>query len=143
MEENRDIHGRVQSRSLQLTNFSAQLFTALALIPAGAHLAEVVHKLRFTESEYRVVQQIYAGWSLLGIVMAAAILSTLLLAVDLRNQPRAFVPAVVASTCLAGTQVIFWGLTFPVNGRSTGACFHSTGATRERNGSIRMRWRQC
>jgi hypothetical protein len=107
--------GRVRSRRRQLASFSALLFTALALVPAGAHLAEIVHKMPLSGAEYRVVQQIYGGWALFGIIVFAAILSTLLLAIALRHHAGAFVPALVALICLIGTQVIFWSLTFPVN----------------------------
>jgi hypothetical protein len=50
-----------------------------------------------------------------GIVVFAAILATAWLSIAVRHQPRAFVPSLVALVSLAGTQVIFWSLTFPVN----------------------------
>jgi hypothetical protein len=98
-----------------VASISALLFTALAMVPAGAHLAEVVHKMRLSEADYRVVQQIYGGWALFGIVVFAAILSTLSLAISLRAQPRALAPSLIALGCLVGTQVVFWSLTYPVN----------------------------
>jgi hypothetical protein len=118
-----------ESRTVAIACFSALFFTALALVPAAAHVAEVVHKMQLSEAEYRVVQQIYAGWALFGIVIFAAIVSTGWLSMILRHEPRAFVPSLIALVSLVGTQVIFWTLTFPVNrGPSTGPCFRPTGA---------------
>jgi hypothetical protein len=53
--------------------FSALLFAALALIPAGAHLAEMPHKIALTRDEYLVVQQIYRGWALFGVVVVGGL----------------------------------------------------------------------
>ena len=38
-----------------------------------AHLLELPHKIHLPAAEYLTVQQIYAGWALLGIVPLAAI----------------------------------------------------------------------
>ncbi len=95
--------------------FLSLLFAALALVPAGAHFAELPHKMKLGEAEYRIVQQIYRGWALFGIVVIGALLSTLALAVSLRRDPAAFTPALIALLCIVGTQVIFWTFTFPVN----------------------------
>jgi len=46
---------------------------ALALVPAGAHLAELPHKFGLTRGDYLVVQQLYAGWSLFGAVVLGAL----------------------------------------------------------------------
>ena len=89
--------------------------TAVALIPAGAHLFELFSKMRLDAAEYRTVQQIYRGWSLFGFVIFPALASTLALAVRLRRHRTSFVPALIAFVCLLGTQVIFWSFTFPTN----------------------------
>jgi hypothetical protein len=94
--------------------FLALLFVALAFVPAGAHAAELMAKMRLDEAEYRTVQQIYRGWALFGTVIFASIVVTLLLAIDVRRTP-AFASALVAVLCLVATQVIFWTWTFPVN----------------------------
>jgi hypothetical protein len=61
------------------------------------------------------VQQIYRGWNLLGIVVAAVLISALALAITLRREQRAFVFALIGLLCLVGTQVVFWTYTYPTN----------------------------
>jgi hypothetical protein len=95
--------------------FLALLFAALALVPAGAHLAELPNKITLDAEAYRTVQQIYRGWALFGIVVIPAVLSALALTITLRHHRAAFAPALLAFLCITGTQVIFWSLTFPVN----------------------------
>jgi hypothetical protein len=94
--------------------FAAITFTALALIPAGAHLMELVHKIHLPAQEYLVVQQIYRGWSLSGVIILIALLATAGLAIALRGAPG-FAAATVACLCIVATQVIFWSFTYPVN----------------------------
>lgn len=90
-------------------------FVALALGPALAHLFALPNKIGLEEAQYFTVQQIYAGWALLGIVVFGALLSTLALAVALRRDRGPALWALVAFLCVAGTQLIFWSFTFPAN----------------------------
>jgi len=99
---------------INLVKFVSIALTALALVPAGAHLMELVNKIRLPAESYLVVQGIYRGWALSGILVIAALLSTLTLAFILRGQ-QGFVAAVIAALCIAGTQIVFWSFTFPVN----------------------------
>jgi hypothetical protein len=48
--------------------FVSLLFTALALGAAMAHLLELPKKIKLSAEDYLIVQQIYRGWALLGIV---------------------------------------------------------------------------
>ena len=91
------------------------LLAALAMMPAAAHLLELPNKIRLTGKEYLTVQRLYRGWALAGIVVAAALLSTLVLLFMVRDWPTAFALAWVAFLCIAGTQVVFWTFTYPVN----------------------------
>src|SRR3546814_4738452 len=68
--------------------FIAFVFVALALGPALAHLFALPNKIGLDEAQYLTVQQIYAGWALLGVVVFGALLSTLVLAVVLRRDRR-------------------------------------------------------
>jgi len=88
---------------------------ALALVPAGAHLAELPHKFRLPAHEYLVVQQLYAGWSLFGTVVSGALLSTGVLTVLERREPRLLVATVLAFLCILATQLVFWVFTQPAN----------------------------
>jgi hypothetical protein len=100
---------------LAAVRFSSLLFVALALAPALAHLLELPNKIGLARDDYLTVQQIYRGWALLGVVVVAALVSTLLLAIMVRSRPREFVPALMAFFCIAGTQVVFWLFTYPAN----------------------------
>jgi hypothetical protein len=96
----------------------ALLLTALAMIPSGAHLLELSNKIRLTRGEYQTAQKLYRGWQFAGIIVIGALLSTLALTLRLRSEPESFTAAAVAFACIAGTQVIFWSATFPVNRRT-------------------------
>lgn len=100
---------------LKTLYFLNLLFVALALAPAMAHLLELLNKINLSREQYLVVQQIYRGWALLGFVVAGALLSTLALTISLRRKRRAFIPALIAFLCIAGTQVVFWTYTYPAN----------------------------
>jgi hypothetical protein len=95
--------------------FWAMLFTPLVLGPSLAHLLALPNKIALSRDHYFAVQHIYRGWALLGFVVAAAILSTLVLAILLRNQRRPFLGALVAWLCLVSAHIIFWGYTYPAN----------------------------
>jgi hypothetical protein len=101
--------------ALNLVRFSSLFFTALALAPALAHLLELPHKIHLSREEYLTVQQIYRGWSLLGIVVAGALLSTFILTILVHKQRTAFILTLVALLCLVATQVVFWTYTYPAN----------------------------
>ena len=101
--------------TLRTLYFFSLLFAGFALVPAGAHLAELANKMKLNAIEYETVQQIYRGWELFGVVVVGALASTVALAIRLRGHPTAFTPALVACLCIIGTQVVFWTFTFPVN----------------------------
>jgi hypothetical protein len=95
--------------------FSTIFFTALALSGAMAHLYELPNKINFTANDYLTVQQIYRGWSLLGIAVFGALASTLALAILVRKQGTVFKMVLLALLCIIATQIIFWIFTYPVN----------------------------
>ena len=100
---------------IRLLYFLALIFAALALGPALAHLFALPNKIGMAEADYFVAQQIYRGWSLLGVVVFAALLSTLALAWSLRRNGATRSWALIAFLCITGTQVIFWTWTYPAN----------------------------
>lgn len=95
--------------------FLAIFFTALTLSPAMAHLLELPNKMYLTREEYLVVQQIYRGWALLGVVVFSAVIATGVLSFVLRREWRPFIFSVIAFLCLVGAQVVFWSYTYPAN----------------------------
>ena len=101
--------------SLQRLRMLAVLLTALALVPAGAHLLEMPGKLALPRDDYLTVQAIYRGWALLGIVILGALLSTLanVIVLRLEHQPHAL--PLLAFACVVAAQAVFWSYTFPAN----------------------------
>jgi hypothetical protein len=95
--------------------FLAVVLTALALVPAGAHLFELPNKIGLPQDQYFTVQQIYRGWALFGFVLCGAIAADLALAVMLRRQRAPFLLALAASAAMAGVLAIFFTWTFPAN----------------------------
>ena len=98
-----------------LIPFCAILLTALALVPAGAHLFELPNKIGLPQEAYFTVQGIYRGWALFGIVLIGSILANLALAIQLRRERSAFWLALLAFALMAGTLAIFFTWTFPAN----------------------------
>lgn len=121
--------------ALQLVRFLGLLFVALAMAPALAHLLELPNKIRLPREQYQTVQQLYRGWSRLGVVVIAAMLATLVLLLMARGHDGEFGWALAAFVCILLTQFVFWVFTFPVN-RAT------VNWTRlpENWGSLRRRW---
>jgi hypothetical protein len=101
--------------ALSIVRFFALLFTALALVPAMAHLLELPNKINLPREAYLTVQQIYRGWALLGFIVAGALLSNLILMIMVRAEPKAFVLTLITFLCIVGTQVAFWMFTYPAN----------------------------
>jgi hypothetical protein len=104
--------------ALALARFSSLLFTALALAPALAHLLELPNKIGLSRDEYLTVQQIYRGWALLGVVIFAALISTLMLTILSRGRRSEFKFAIAAFLCIVGTQIVFWTFTYPMNAQT-------------------------
>ena len=108
-------------RTIRVLQFAAIVLTALALVPGGAHVASLPNKIDLAENNYFIVQMIYNGWSLFGIVIIAAIVVNLALAVALfldanRTDRRGqFRLAVLTVACLAAGLAIFFLFTFPAN----------------------------
>ena len=96
-------------------SFLAIVLTALALVPGGAHLLELANKIGLPQEPYFIVQGIYRGWSLLGIVLFAALFANLACALALRHQPVPFRLSLGAVVCLAATLIVFFIWTYPAN----------------------------
>jgi len=100
---------------LRVTQFIAIILTALALVPAGAHLLELAHKITLDRAQYLTVQQLYRGWAFLGAVLIAALLANLALTIRSRRQGRPMRLAAIATLLLAANLTIFFIWTFPAN----------------------------
>jgi hypothetical protein len=95
--------------------FVALMLTAIALGPALAHLLELPNKIVLPRNQYFIVQNIYRGWALLGIVVVSALGATLALPFAVRHHRVALRWAILAFLCMVGTQAIFWTWTYPAN----------------------------
>lgn len=95
--------------------FFSVVLTAVAMAAGLSHLFALPNKISLAADEYLVVQQIYRGWALLGIVIVAALLCVLVLAVSLRHEGASFPLTVAAAVCIAASLVVFFTFTFPAN----------------------------
>jgi hypothetical protein len=91
------------------------VLTALALAPGGTHFFELPNKIGLAEEQYFIVQAIYRGWALFGIVIFAAIGANLALALMLWRKDKPFWLSLAAALILAGTLAVFFSWTYPAN----------------------------
>src|SRR5262249_56496972 len=91
--------GRVPVVPLKIVQFLALTLTALALVPSGAHLFALPHKINLVAEQYFIVQNIYRGWSLFRIALIVALIPNLALALLLRGRGAAFVLALFSFLC--------------------------------------------
>ncbi len=101
--------------AVKTVQFLAIVFTALALVPGGAHLFELPNKIGLDQDAYFTVQGIYRGWALFGIALFGALAANLALAVLVRHERGPFLLAGLAFLCIAATLAIFFTWTFPTN----------------------------
>jgi hypothetical protein len=111
------------------------LLATLAMMPAAAHVLELPNKIGLSGIEYLTVQRLYRGWAFARLLVAAALATMLILLFMLRELPTAFALAWIAFLSLAGTQLVFWIFTQPVN-RVTGNWTFLPGDWAE----LRRRW---
>lgn len=105
--------------AIPILQFLAIMVSALALIPAGAHLAALPNKIGLPQQDYFVVQHIYRGWAAFGWLWPGAVLADALLAWLVRSQVWSFWFAVFAALGFLLMLAIFRIWTFPAN-RQTG-----------------------
>ena len=101
--------------AVRVCQFLAIVFTALAFVPVGAHLMELPAKIDMPEEPYFVVQQVYRGWALAGVVIFAAIFANLASALVARHNARQFWLSLAAALLIATTLAIFFNWTYPAN----------------------------
>jgi membrane protease YdiL (CAAX protease family) len=90
--------------------------TALILIPSGAHLFELPGKIGLDRDAYFTVQQIYAGWSLFGAPIFAAILVNIVLYFAERRHHAATAHwALIAASLIVISLGVFFTWIFPAN----------------------------
>ena len=75
---------------MRLIQFLAIMLTALALVLSRAHSTALPNKIAMAQADYFVVQQIYAGWALFGIVLFGALAANLAHTIVLRRLGQSF-----------------------------------------------------
>jgi hypothetical protein len=95
--------------------FLAIVLTALALVPAGAHLSAMPVKLTLGRDSYFVVQGIYRGWALFGIIIFAAFAANIGHAVRMRRARSVFALSLAAAGLIAVGLAVFFVWTYPAN----------------------------
>ncbi len=100
---------------VRIVSFLALVFTALALVPYGAHLFSLPNKIGMTQEHYFIAQRAYDNWALVSLVLFPAMLFNIILAYLLRGEGAAFYLAVAGCLCMAATLVVFFIWTYPGN----------------------------
>ena len=101
--------------ALKIVQFLAIVLTALAFVPAGAHLFSLLNKIGLTAEQYYIAQGVYRGWNLFGFVLFPAVLMNFILAVMQRRRVVSFRLALLAFLSLGATVAIFFVWTEPAN----------------------------
>src|SRR5262249_57612865 len=123
---------------LRVVQFLAVVLTALALVPGGAHVFALVNKINLGAEQYFIVENIYRGWALFGVVLIGALLADLALALMLRRRGgAAFVLALLGFCGVALTLAVFFLWTYPpIRRPQTGPPFPTIGSNCAGSGSI-------
>ena len=100
---------------VRAVQFLAVVLTALALVPAGAHLAALPGKIDLPQEAYFTVQAIYLGWSLFGFALIGALLANLGLALIPWRQRWPCRFALAGFALIALTLAIFFIWIYPAN----------------------------
>jgi len=100
---------------LRIVSFLALVFTALALVPYGAHLFSLPNKIGMTQEQYFIAQRAYDNWALLGLILFPAMLINIALAVMLHAERSAFWFALAGCLSMAATLAVFFAFTYPAN----------------------------
>jgi hypothetical protein len=89
---------------------------AILLVPSGAHLLEMPHKLVMDRADYFSAQQMYLGWALFGVPIAAKIILDVALAIALwRTRRTAACGALISAGLIAGGLAVFFVWVQPAN----------------------------
>ncbi len=95
---------------------AALAFTALILIPSGAHLFELPAKIGLDREAYFIVQGIYAGWAAFFLPILGAIASNgLLFAALRRHRPATARWALLSAGLIVASLAVFFAFVFPGN----------------------------
>lgn len=93
----------------------AVILTGLALIAPAAHAYEFPNKIALPKAQYFMVQQIYSGWWMVGLLLPLAVLANICNAVALKVDKPAMVLSLAAASLIIVNLIIFMVFTQPAN----------------------------
>lgn len=95
---------------------AALTFTALILIPSGAHLFELPAKIDLDREAYFIVQGIYAGWAAFFMpILGAVAANGILFAALRRHKPTKARWALLSAGLICASLAVFFTFVFPGN----------------------------
>jgi hypothetical protein len=100
---------------IRTVSFLALVFTALALVPYGAHLFSLPNKIGMTQEHYFIAPRAYDNWALMSLALFPAMALNITLAFLLRGGGVAFYLALAGCLSMAATLAIFFAFTYPGN----------------------------
>lgn len=100
---------------MTIVRFLAVIITGLAVVAPAAHLFELPGKIQMSAQDYLVVQRIYLGWWMAGLLLPAALILNLALSFVVRADRTALVLACIAAALIVLNLAIFIVWTQPVN----------------------------
>jgi hypothetical protein len=103
------------TRSLNLLQLATLLFVALALVPSGTHFFELLNKLALPQEQYMIVQGIYRGWALFGVIIFAALALTIAHALSVQSNRTAMALSGLSACCIVFSLTVFFTFTYPMN----------------------------
>jgi hypothetical protein len=95
--------------------FLAVIITGLSLIAPAAHAFELLNKIGLPKEEYFIVQQIYSGWWIVGLLLPLAFLDNVGNAITLRDNRTSMMVSIAAAALIALNLIIFMLFTQPAN----------------------------
>ena len=95
--------------------FLAVIITGLSLIASAAHAFELLNKIGLPKEEYFIVQQIYSGWWIVGLLLPLAFLANVGNAITLRDNRTSMMVSIAAAAPVALNLIIFMLFTQPAN----------------------------
>ena len=99
---------------VSIVSFIALVLTAIALIPAGAHVFEMSGKMKLGRDAYFVVQGLYRGWAWFGIAIVGSLLACVANA-TLPGNRRDRLLSLFAALMIAASLAIFFAYVYPAN----------------------------
>ena len=100
--------------------FAAVALTALALMPAGAHVFELSGKLALSPADYVMVQSVHHAWVLFASTMLLASAAIGLHSFLVSRNAASFGWSMVALVLVGAAQIVFWAIAYPVNAATEG-----------------------